>query len=456
MKYSERILLVEDDEDMRESCRQAQEAAGHVVVEAGSAREAEPILLREEFDLVITDLRMPHGGGEEVLRLVKSISPETPVLVITAYPSVESAVEAFRGGVTDYLLKPFTGDQLVEAIERAMASKHAGDRATLLRRIGSGAADMPEMMGASESFRSMLVTIRRIAPLDGAVLVYGETGSGKELVTSAIHRLSQRSAGPFVIVNCAAIPENLLEAELFGFERGAFTGATGSKAGLFEAADSGSLFLDEVAELSASAQAKLLRCIEGKAVRRIGALHDRPVDARILAATHKDLREEVAGGRFREDLFYRLAVLEVRVPPLRERPEDILSLAADFLDRFRKKAGRDVIGFSDAALDRLAQHGWPGNVRELQNVIQKALASCATSVIEVDDLQLRSSPAAPMSAAAPDRRRWAIDEYERKHVTEALAQHAGNVTHTARALGVHRTTLQRLIKRLGIETKPVD
>lgn len=453
MKYSERILLVEDDEDMRESCRQVQEAAGHVVVEAGSAREAEPILLREEFDLVITDLRMPHGGGEEVLRLVKSISPETPVLVITAYPSVESAIEAFRGGVTDYLLKPFTGPELLEAIDRAMAAKHAGDRAALLRRIGSRSDEMPELMGSSDAFRSMLVAIRRIAPVDGAVLIRGETGSGKELVTRAIHRLSTRSAGRLVNVNCAAIPENLIEAELFGYDKGAFTGAMTSKAGLFEAADKGSLFLDEVAELSASAQAKLLRCIEVKAVRRLGSLQARPVDARIIAATHKDLREEVLAGRFREDLYYRLAVLEVRVPPLRERPEDILALAAHFLDRFHQPAGREVVGFSEAAVERLTQHHWPGNVRELQNVIQRALASSTASLIEADEITLMASASPRAETAVPERRRWAIDEYERGHVVEALAEHDSNVTHTAKALGVHRTTLQRLMKRLGIEAK---
>jgi two-component system, NtrC family, response regulator HydG len=448
MNGVERILVVEDDEGMRQSCRQALEQVGHEVVEAGSVREAEPLLLRHVFDLVITDLRMPHGGGQEMLRIVKQVSPEVPVVLITAYPSVESAIEAFRGGVTDYLLKPFTSEQLIETVDNAVATRRATERATLQRHIGEN-LEVPEIVGGSPAIRSMLAEIRKVAALDGSVIVLGETGSGKELVSRAVHRFSRRSNGPFTVLNCAAIPENLFEAELFGYERGAFTGALATKRGLMEEAHHGSLFLDEVAELPLAAQAKLLRCLEEKAVRRLGSVTARPVDTRIIAATHKDLRAEVQAGRFREDLYYRLAVLEVRVPPLRERPEDVAPLAIRILDQLRQGNERPIVGFSDEALARLSEQPWPGNVRELQNVLQRAIARAEGTVIGVRDLPLASpgSAAGPVAAGGRDR---ALSEFEKSYVSEVLARHEGNVTHTAKALGVHRTTLQRMMKKLAI------
>ncbi len=452
MIHSERILLVEDDAPMRASCRHALEGDGLVVVEAGSAREAEPILLREVLDLVVTDLRMPHGGGKQVLKMVKNICPEVPVLVITAYPSVESAIDAFRDGVSDYLLKPFTASQLLESINGALRAKRAVDRANLLRQIGAAPKDMPELLGSSASFRAMLAMIRRVAPLDGNVLVVGETGSGKELVSRAVHRFSKRSAGPLVAVNCASIPDNLIEAELFGYEKGAFTGADTTKRGLFEEASGGTLFLDEVAELSAAAQAKLLRCIEDKAVRHVGGVKTHNVDIRIVAATHKDLAEEVREGRFREDLLYRLAVLELMVPPLRERPEDVLTLAVRFLDQLIEHDDREIVGFCDAALQRLSEYPWPGNVRELQNAVQRAYAIADGPTILEDDLVLRGAlnVSAGPTANMPKRRSSAMAKFERQHVLDALERHDGNVTHTAKSLGIHRTTLQRLMRRLGI------
>jgi DNA-binding NtrC family response regulator len=368
-------------------------------------------------------------------------------VLITAYPSVESAIEAFRGGVTDYLLKPFTSEQLIETIDNAVAARRASERAALQRRIGAN-EDVPEITGGSAAIRNMLAEIRRVAALDGSVLVHGETGSGKELVSRAVHRFSRRSAGPFTVLNCAAIPENLFEAELFGYEKGAFTGALATKRGLMEEAHKGSLFLDEVAELPPAAQAKLLRCLEDKAVRRLGAVTSRPVDTRIIAATHKDLKEEVAAGNFREDLYYRLAVLEVHVPPLRERPEDIPPLAIRILDQLRQDSERPIVGFSDDALARLSEHPWHGNVRELQNVLQRAIARTAGSVITAADLPLDSPRVA--AAAGSGGRDRAISEFEKSYVAEALARHGGNVTHTAKELGVHRTTLQRMMKKLAI------
>ena len=454
MTPTERILLVEDDEDLRSSCRQVLASAGYEVLEAGDALEAEPIVLREVIDLVITDLRMPHGGGEQVVHVVKSTTPDVPVVVITAYPSVESAVRAFRDGIADYILKPFTGEQLLDAVKRALSTKRADDSSILARRMGATVPELPAMLGGSPAFRAMLAEIRRVAPLEGNVLVTGETGSGKELVARAVHGFSRRASHALVVVNCAAIPENLLESELFGHERGAFTGAVAPKSGLLEEAHEGSLFLDEVAELTASAQAKLLRCLEDKAVRRVGSVRSRPVDARVIAATHKHLPEEVEQGRFREDLFYRLSVLDVRVPPLRDRPEDVLPLAVSFLDKLSKESERSVVGFTEEALERLMDHAWPGNVRELQNVVQKGFARAEGAVIGADDLVLAHAPGASAVAVAGGStpRRWnkAVAEFEREHVRETLDLHDGNVTHAAKALGVHRTTLQRLMKRLGL------
>lgn len=450
MSNKERILLVEDDDDMRESCREALEMASYIVLEANSARAAEPILYEHPIDLVVTDLRMADGGGEEVLRTTKAVTPGTPVLVVTAYPTVESTIEAFRGGVADYLLKPFTDPQLIEAVDRALAARRADDRASLLRRLGAGDPDMPHMIGASPAFRAMLAEIRRFAPLEGAVLIAGETGSGKELVARAVHALSRRAAGPFLVLNCAAVPENLIESELFGYEKGAFTGAVSAKPGLFEAASGGSLFLDEVADLSLTAQAKLLRCLEERAVRRVGSLRARPADVRIIAATHKDLRALVRAERFREDLLYRLAVLEVRAPALRERPEDIPMLAVHFLDRLREETGRELLGFDESAIAKLVSYGWPGNVRELQNVVQKAFALSGPMLITAADVPLRVEPQREPDAAPLTN---AIDAFEHDHVLSALKAHQGNVTHTAKALGIHRTTLQRLVKRLGISVE---
>ncbi len=447
MSNKERILLVEDDDDMRASCREVLEMAGHVVLEASSAKEAGPILNNETVDLIVTDLRMPDGGGEEVLREVKALCPGTPVLVVTAYPAAESAIEAFRGGVADYLLKPFTATQLIEAINRALAARYADDRAELLRHLGAGAPDLPQMIGASSAFQQLIADIRRVAPLDGAVQIQGEAGSGRQLVARAIHALSHRAGKPFAVVKCAGVAENLIEAELFGCEKGAFAGATSTKPGPFETASGGLLFIDDVAELSLTTQGKVLRCLDERAVRRVGALRTRPAAVRIITGTHKDLGKLVAEGKFRQDLLHRLAVLEVRVPSLRERREDIPTLAVHFLDRMRAETKRDVLGFDEEAFHKLVSHQWPGNVRELQNVIQKAFASCAPPVITATDLVLRAGAGAAADAHPPIS---VLEALEHRHVSAALQAQKGDMTHTAKVLGVRRTTLQRLIERLGI------
>ncbi|MBI2566266.1 MAG: sigma-54-dependent Fis family transcriptional regulator [Candidatus Schekmanbacteria bacterium] len=388
-----RILIVEDDQAMRASCRQALQQAGYEVLEAAAPTTAYALLCREEIDLVVTDLRMPEGGGQRVLADTREVSPDTPVILITAFPSVESAVEAFKSGVLDYLPKPFTGEELIEAVQAALSVGRARDRAALLRRMGPAGAQAAGAIGSSPAFLAMLAEARRVAALDGSVVVTGETGSGKELVARAIHQSSTRANGPFVAVNCAAIAENLLESELFGYERGAFTGAAAAKPGLIEHADLGTLFLDELGDLASSAQAKLLRALEERAVRRVGGLALIPVDFRIVAATNRDLRAEVRAGRFREDIYYH-------------------------------------------------------------NVVQKVLARATGPLITADDLRragLQPEPVRAVSAGVSARDE-AVTSFERHYVEEALRQHHGNITHAARALGIHRATLHRLIKKLGVAT----
>ncbi len=445
----ETILVVDDDEPMRESCVQVLEEAGFTVLQAASPTDAEPLLLREAIDLVVTDLRMPDGGGARVIEVTRDVAPETPIILITAFPTVESAVDAFKHGVVDYLPKPFSGEQLLESVQHALGVSRARDRVELLQRMGPIARDVPEIVGNSDRMREMLAEVHRVAPFDAHVLITGETGTGKELVARLVHRLSPRARGPFLAQNCAAMPENLLEAELFGYERGAFTGAATAHPGLLEQSTPGTLFLDEVGDMPLTAQAKLLRALEEKSCRRVGAVTSRPIDVRIVCATHRDLRAEVRAGRFREDVFYRLAGLEVKVPPLRERTSDIALLAAHFLGICQAKTPRPVVGFSDEALDLLSSHTWPGNVRELQNAVQKALAHTAGPLIVGEDVF--ASGAVPRSTTdAEGPLRSAVQEFEKSRLAEVLREHEGNVTHAARALGVHRTTLQRLMRKLGM------
>ncbi len=452
MSGGELLLLVEDDSEMRASCRQALEEAGYRVRDAASPREAEPILAREAVDLVVTDLRMPEGGARAVQQAVRDNAPGLPVILITAYPSVESAVEAFRAGAVDYLLKPFTRDQLLEAAAGALEARRARDRSELLRVAARPDPDFEGMIGRSPRFHGMLAEIRRAGPLDAPVLILGETGSGKELVARSVHRLSRRAAAPWVAVNCAAVPEPLLEAELFGYEKGAFTGAAAAKPGLLELAHGGSLLLDEVGDLPAGAQGKLLRALEERTCRRVGGLEGRPADVRVVAATHRDLVREMRTGGFREDLYYRLSALEIRVPPLRERPEDVPLLAVAFLERLKSRGDAGAAeAFSEEALDALGQRPWPGNVRQLQNVVQRACARARGPLLAAGDLA-EPGTEAPGEPAHEDmsRHRDAVARFERTLVEETLDRSGGNVTHAAQALGIHRTTLQRLMRRLAI------
>ncbi|MBI2920847.1 MAG: sigma-54-dependent Fis family transcriptional regulator [Planctomycetes bacterium] len=449
MSERERILLVEDDDGMRLSCRKVLEAGEFEVLEASSPQSAELLMSREDLQLIVTDLRMPGGGGEEVVRMAGSILRGVPVVVITAYPTVQSAIDSFKAGIMDYLVKPFTADQLLECVRRVLAEKRDRENCETLLHAPSADPLDAEAVGSSPALRALLADIRRVAATEGSVLVTGEPGLMKAHTAQAIHRHSARAGGPLVIVSCALLPSGLLETDLLGYERQAIPGATEARPGLLEEANRGIILFDEVGELSLEVQAQVLRCIEEGSVRRIGGTERRRLDMRVLATTSRDLAKEVRESRFREDLLQRLSEFQLRVPPLRERKEDIAAIAVRFLDSLNAGAGsRSLAGFSQEALLALRDYAWPGNLRELQNAVRRAHANATGSLVTLQDL-LRSGAFQPgeKSDWTPADREAAMSRFERQHLADALARHKGNVTKAAEALGIHRTTLQRLMKR---------
>jgi len=374
LKAAERILIVEDKESLRVVLRKTLESEGYGVDEAADGQSALERLRRDRFAMVLTDLRLPKGDGHTVLKAAVQTEPVTPVILMTAYGTIRDAVGAMKEGAYDYLEKPVDSDHLLALIHRALEHRTLQDENLLLKERFSRQLGFPEIIGDSAALRSALDQVRRVAPTNATVLLSGESGSGKELFARAVHHLSGRKKQSFFAINCAAIPETLLESELFGYEKGAFTGAVGSKRGKFEIADRGTLFLDEIGDLSPALQGKVLRVIEHREFERVGGTQTRKVDIRLVAASNKDLNALVATGQFRQDLFFRLSVFPVRVPPLRERREDIPLLARHFVAFFAaEQKRRSPVTISDAALTRLAEYPWPGNVRELENTIERAL-----------------------------------------------------------------------------------
>jgi DNA-binding NtrC family response regulator len=394
---------------------------------------------------------MPDLDGLDVLRVAKETDPDTVVVLITAFPTVETAVEAMKVGALDYLVKPFAPDQLRTVVRLGLDKRSSRDTYGLFKGQLDRAPPLGGMVGKSRPVLRLFDEVRKAAAVVSSVLILGESGVGKELVARAIHDTSARRAGCFLPINCAAIPDALLEAELFGYERGAFTGAQTSRAGLLEQADGGTVFLDELCELGSHVQAKLLRALDERALRRLGGRHAIRFDVRFMAATNRDMRAEVARGRFREDLFFRIDVIEIHVPALRERREDIPLLAAHFLEVCAAHNKKDVSAFSTAALELLARHDWPGNVRELKNAIERAVAYASGPLIAPDDLPPSLLRAAELPAGS-GLREWkkALEPLEREFVEAALEENGGNVTRAAQALGIHRSTLQRLMRRLKI------
>src|SRR5690606_24462585 len=399
---------------------------GLEVLAAASGEEALEILRKSEVRVIVTDLMMPGMTGTALLRAAKAISPHVEVVLMTAYGTVEAAVEAMKEGADDFLTKPLKRHQLVRTVKKALEKYRLLEENRLLREKVAQLSKVGGLVGSSPAFRAVMDTIRQAAPSNATILLLGESGTGKELVARAIHELSPRHAAPFVPIDCASIPESLLESELFGHEAGAFTGATRRKEGRFERADGGTLFLDEVGEMSPAVQVKLLRAIQEGEFVRVGGTQPVKVDVRIVAATNRDLQQEVREGRFREDLYYRLHVVQVKLPPLRERHGDVPLLAAHFLRRFAEENRREIEGFSPEAMRALEAYSWPGNVRELENAIERAVVLARGSRIELEDLPETVREAVRQEGATPSDRAIVIpfgtpmEEIERRVIEETL------------------------------------
>ncbi len=450
-----RLLVVDDQKNMRATTAMVLRQAGYLVDEAEDGAAALKRLEGDSYDVVLTDLRMPDVDGMEVLRTVRQVAPETEVIVMTAYGTIESAVEAMRRGAHDFIAKPFKEDELLLRAAKAVEKRRLVGQVSVLsgefrRRFG-----LDHIIGRSAGLREVLDRVVKVAPSDATVLITGESGTGKEVVARALHVASRRGDRPFVPVNCAAITETLLESELFGHARGAFTGATRARRGLFEEADGGTLFIDEIGETAPGFQAKLLRVLQDGELRRVGESLPVRVDVRIIAATNQDLRKAIGEKRFREDLFYRLNVVPIRIPPLRERLEDVPLLAVHFLAQYNQRAGTQKV-FAPAALAELTEHSWPGNVRELENMVEQAAALSPGVEIGPEGIEFEPS-ALPRPEPRPGQARTlaaAVEEAERGSIQAALQRCDGDLGRVALELGVSSTTLWRKMKRLGVTVRP--
>ena len=439
-----RLLIAEDDADMRDLLQEVLEEAGYETLVAADGRAALAHVVRENehIDAVVTDVRMPNLTGDELLAAIRQARPEAPVVVITAFGSVEQAVEMVKRGAFQYLTKPFQTAELLRTLEEALeGSAPQRERARLRREMPTAPA---RIVGASRIMRELFDSIQRAGRSASTVLITGESGTGKELVARAIHEASERS-GAFIAVNCAAIPAELIESELFGHTGQAFTGAKASRAGLFESADNGTIFLDEVGELPVQVQPKLLRVLQEGAIRRVGADRERNIDVRVVAATNRDLESEVSANRFREDLFWRLNVIALRVPALRERPFDIPLLVEHFISKTAERNRTEPLRVSREALAVLTAYAWPGNVRELENAIERAAAFSSGAEITAADLpeRVRASGEAAGLVARAASRRLTLDELEREYIIETLRHTGGNKSRAAELLGLDRKTLYR-------------
>jgi DNA-binding NtrC family response regulator len=453
------ILLVEDKESLRRVLRLTLEHAGYSVTECADAREAAAEIARAPYRLVLTDLRMPHGPGLDVLHAARAADADVPVVVMTAYGSIDEAVQAMKDGAHDFLQKPVDSNHLLLLIGRALEQARLRTENILLREEWSRRYGFPRIIGESDAIKRAVAETQRVATTEATVLLLGESGTGKELFARAVHHLSHRRDQPFVAINCAAIPETLIESELFGHERGAFTGATERRPGKFELATGGTVFLDEIGELPLAVQGKLLRAIEEKTVDRIGGRMPVPVDVRIVAATNRELQQAAEAGEFRRDLYFRLAVFPVTIPPLRARGEDVVLLARHFAAQFgRELRGREAT-LTDESLALLSAHAWPGNVRELENAIERACILADTATLEARDLSLPSAREDESNAQAPETfaaldlsgslaeaTERAVTFVERRKIAEALSAHDGNKTRAAETLGVSYKTLLTKIK----------
>jgi two-component system, NtrC family, response regulator HydG len=461
------ILIIDDNETIREGLSHVVRKMGHSPITAGGGKEGLDKLKQARADFVITDLKMEGVDGVEVLKGVREIDPDCPAMIITAFGTVETAVEAMKLGAFDFLIKPFAPEVVRLKVERALELRNARRAKGRLEAEnaylrGEESQHFGEMVGSTDAMKKVFGIVERVAPTDTSVAIYGESGTGKELVARAIHNRSRRASGPFIKVNCGALAETLLESELFGHEKGAFTGAIKRKLGRFELADGGTLFLDEIGDISPSMQTKLLRVLQEREFERVGGEQSVKVEVRVVSATNRDLGKEVAEGRFREDLFYRLQVVPIMLPPLRDRKDDLGPLVSHFITKLAPKTNPQVRGISDAALARLYAYRWPGNVRELGNVIEQALVFADGSEITPDALPeaLRMTdgprllpgaepaelPVPTGQMALPDL----LDDLEKQLILKAYTQAKGVKTETARLLGIKTSALYYKLEKYGI------
>jgi DNA-binding NtrC family response regulator len=449
------ILIVEDEAKLKRLLELNLGDGGFTTHSAGDAEEGLKILGRESIDLILTDFKLPGMNGLEFLKAIRRVKAEVPVILMTAYGSVEAAVEAMRSGASNYVLKPFSLEEIKRVVRKELEVRQLVAENRILREELGKRYEYPNIVAKSGRMQEVLAAVERVAPTNSTVLIGGESGVGKELIARAIHQHSTRSAGPFIKINCTAIPENLLESELFGYEKGAFTGASTSKPGKFELADKGTLFLDEIGDVPTATQAKLLRVLQEREFERLGGTRTIKVDVRMIAATNRDLRAALEEGTFREDLYYRLNVVPIDVPPLREHKEDIPGLVEHFLVQLNKDNGKQIRGVTPQAMQSLVNFHWPGNVRELQNIIERAVTFTRADQIEVSDIHLDAGPAKGSSGAPgflPSG--MTLDNWEDEIIREALRRANGNKSHAARLLGLTRNALRYRLSKIGIPDDP--
>jgi DNA-binding NtrC family response regulator len=447
-----RILVVEDEDKLRRVIELQLTSSGFDVDKAATAEEG--LKMVDRADLVLSDLRLPNMDGLQFLSLIRRQNAQVPVVMMTAFGSVETAVEAMKSGATDFVLKPFSLDHLMQVVGKALEIRALREENRQLKEELGRRYEYDNIIGRSEAMQDIFATIERVGPTRATVLLCGESGVGKDLIARAIHYHSPRRDRPLVKINCSAIPENLMESELFGYEKGAFTGANTSKPGKFEQADTGTVLLDEIGDVPPAIQVKLLRILQEREFERLGSNVTRHIDVRVIAATNQDLRAALEQGTFREDLYYRLNVVPLNIPPLRERKQDIAFLANHFVRKLAPDSGRRVDGISDSAMEKLIGYHWPGNVRELENVIERALILCRGNQLEADDIKLE----APLQRPATDSNQrnflpegMTLDQYEQELIREALHRADGNKSQAARLLGLTRNALRYRLTQMGLE-----
>jgi DNA-binding NtrC family response regulator len=449
------LLIVEDEAKMRRLLELNLTEEGYTVFTAPDAENGINILRQEKIDLVLTDLKLPGMGGLEFLQTVKRSHATLPVVVMTAYGTVETAVEAMKFGASDYVLKPFGMEEIKLILRKELDVHRLREENRSLREALGQRYQFRNIVAYSPKMQEVLATVERVAPTNSTVLLGGESGVGKDLIARAIHQHSRRAAEAFVKVNCTAIPENLLESELFGYEKGAFTGANNTKPGRFELADKGTIFLDEIGDVPGSIQVKLLHVLQDRQFERLGGTKTLKVDVRVLAATNQDLRAALEQGTFRQDLYYRLNVVPISIPPLRERKEEIPYLTDYFIARFAKESGKPLTGITPAALKLLTDFHWPGNVRELENIIERAVALTAGTIIDVADIRLDCAPAistasAPQGAIPFPPEGMTLEQFEDEIIRESLRRANGNKSQAARLLGLSRNALRYRLAKIGV------